>query len=133
MKRCRFFLISAAMLFVLSIFLCCTRFPGEAISDKTVTTGLVDRFYIGESKQALLARLPHEWYSPEPKPRECQGNWMAADSANKAERNCLLSSNQWQVGDGIPRLCPTRTDFFATLFFSANKVSSVRIVCTVPE
>jgi hypothetical protein len=109
---------------------------GEPVKVFEISAGAAGKFVVGETKESLLTRLPGEAYSPNspfPRPAECPGAWVEVGAMNSAQRECLLGTDEWEVGDGIKELCPERTDFHATLFFTGNKLAKVRIRCTPPE
>jgi hypothetical protein len=98
-----------------------------------ITNGNAGAFLIGETKESILARLPNEAFSPKPKPTECPANWIEVKTMSPTQKQCLLNTNEWDIGGGIRELCPEKTDFFATIFFAGNKASKIRIRCTRPE
>ena len=105
---------------------------GQPVKAFDITSGNAGSFVIGETKESLLARLPEQVYSPEPKPAACPANWIEVKVMSPTQKQCLLSTNQWE-SSGIKELCPENTDFFATLFFSGSKLVKVGIRCTHPE
>lgn len=99
-----------------------------------IDRGVAGPFEIGETKEALLARLPVEVYSPQPKPRECPKNWIEVSSMTGVERGCLLSRDSWIEGISYTRaLCPAHVDIQTTLDFKDDKLSRVTQVCRRPE
>lgn len=106
---------------------------GEPIKVLELTNGKAGTFLIGETKESLLMRLPDEAFSPQPKPVECPANWIEVKTMTSIQKECLLSTDEWEVGSGIKELCPMGTDFFATLVFSGHKVERIKIRCTRPE
>ena len=105
---------------------------GQPVKIVTVTSGWAGTYLVGESKESLLARAADQSYSPAPKPSQCQANWIKVSVATAIQRECLLRSNEWQVEDVLDELCPPKTDFFTTLFFSNNKVARIETRCTRP-
>ena len=105
---------------------------GQPVREFQVSSGVAGPFKVGETKQSLLARLPAQSYSPRPKPAACPANWIEPKVMSAIQKQYLLSTDQWVTG-GVKELCPSRTDFFATLFFSGNRVVRVAIRCTPPE
>jgi hypothetical protein len=122
--------IVAALILAL-VFYCYYAIPVRYVSVTQGTTGL---FQIGETKEALLSRLPEETYSPEPKPSECPRNWIEVSKATEIEKACLLSSSEWQEGDPSTRgLCPEHVDVTATLKFRGDLLVKVVTICRHPE
>jgi hypothetical protein len=105
---------------------------GRPVRKFDVTSGVAGPFAVGETKQSLLARLPAQSYSPWPKPVACPANWIETNAMSPDQKQCLLNADQWETG-GVKKLCPSQTDFFATLFFIENKVVRIAIRCTHPE
>ena len=105
----------------------------EPVKVLEISSGQAGGFLIGETKESILSRLPYESFSPQPKPAECPVNWIEIKGMSSVQMNCLLKVNVWEVGSGIKELCPEKTDFFATLLFSNNKIEKVKIRCTRPE
>ena len=96
--------------------------------------GAAGPFEIGETKESLLARLPAEVYSPQPKPAECPKNWIEVSAMTGVERRCLLSSDSWIEGVSYTRaLCPAHVDIETTLDFKDEKLLRLTQVCRRPE
>lgn len=105
----------------------------EPIKVFEISSGRAGGFLIGETKESILSRLSNESFSPKPKTAECAANWIEIEGMSSVQMNCLLKANEWEVGSGIKELCPEKTDFFATLIFSNNKIEKIKIRCTHPE
>jgi hypothetical protein len=86
-------------------------------------------FEIGETQESIIARLPGESFSPQPKPPECARNWIDISDMTGTERNCLLSTDEWIEGVSSMRSqCPS-LDMETTLRFHDKRLASVTTVC----
>lgn len=123
-------ILAIVTVIIMGYFLYTFGYPVKVLE---ITNGKTGNFTIGETKESLLVRLPAEAYSPRPKPTECLTNWIEPKNMTSVQKQCLLSTDEWEIGNGIKELCPEKTDFFATLYFSSNRVARVKIRCTHPE
>ncbi|WP_137885157.1 hypothetical protein [Pseudomonas sp. 2FE] len=106
---------------------------GRPVKTLEITEDRAGSFVIGETKEFLLAKLPEQAYSPQPKPVECPVNWIEVKKMGHTQRQCLLNANEWEVGYGLRELCPEKTDLFTSLFFNDNKLVKIAVRCTKPE
>ena len=94
-----------------------------------INSGHAGVFDMGETRESIIARLPHESFSPQPKPPECPRNWIGVSDMTATEKNCLLSSDVWIEGASSMRSQCPYLDMETTLRFRSNRLASVTTTC----
>ncbi len=117
------------------VFLCYVFFvvpwPGETVSETTVTSGTVGLYSIGSTKEEIIQKSFNYAFSPRPKPATCPKNWIYIKEMTPTQRECLLKADEWEAGYAGPGMCKEKEDFHVTLYFSQEKLNSVKIICTL--
>ncbi len=106
--------------------------PGDVVRSAEFTSGAAGSYRIGDTKEALLAS--HVMEAIMPNVNACSTGWVYLSSMTEPQRQCLLSSESWEVDDSnVAGLCPQHSDTWGTLSFEAGKLAKVSIRCTRPE
>ncbi len=105
--------------------------PGDTVSERTVTSGTVGKYIIGATKEELIQTNFNFAFSPQPKPAECPKNWIYIKDMDPVQKNCLMNSNEWEAGNAGADICNEKEDFHVTLHFSHERLNRISIRCTL--
>ena len=104
------------------------------IATHVATSGKIGDVTIGDTKEAILAKLASQAFSLDPKPAECPLTWIKVAEMSLTQRGCLMSVDRWDEGDPSTRaLCPENTDVFTVLHFEGDRLQSVTTTCMHPQ
>jgi hypothetical protein len=116
-------------------FLCYAFFiaawPGDTVSEKVIASGSVGSYTIGNAKNEVVEKNTNEAFSPKPKPSECPSNWIYANKLNLILRSCLMNADEWGASSGGHQFCKENEDYHLTLYFSQDRLSRIKIRCTL--
>ncbi len=127
-------LTAGALVVFLAGLLYVTWWYGFPVKTVRMTSGNAGPFVIGQTKEAILATMAGEEFSPRPKPPACPVNWIAVSRMTDTERICLLQTDTWAEGVTYSRsVCPDNLDMFTSLDFKNGRLLSVTTVCRHPK
>ena len=127
-------LVGIAAVAALFIFGCFAYYWDVPVAIHVATSGTVGDVAIGDTKEAILAKLPGQEFSLDPKPAACPLNWIKVAEMSQTQRGCLMSVDVWNEGDpSTHALCPENTDVFTDLHFEADRLKSVTTTCRHPQ
>jgi hypothetical protein len=134
MKKVAIYTLTASSLSII-VFLCYVIFfvpwPGDTVSERTVESGTVGSYSIGNTKEEIMQKNYNFAFSPHPKPSACPKNWIYIKEITSTQRDCLLRANEWEAGYAESSICKEKEDYHVTLYFSKEKLNRIKIRCTL--
>ena len=134
MKKAAIYTLITGSLSIVA-FLCYVFFvapwPGDTVSERTVTSGTLGTYSIGSTKEEIMEKNFNYAFSPSPKPAACPKNWIDIKEMTPTQRNCLFDSDEWEVGHAESGVCNDKEDFHVTLYFTQEKLNRIKIRCTL--